>query len=80
MGAFDGGAYRLEIRDADGDEFTHFIESETTARSFVEQFRAADAQAVHVDYVHFVVSDHDPGLSFGDYWGCGEYDEEEEDG
>ncbi|WP_328742945.1 hypothetical protein OG436_29580 [Streptomyces caniferus] len=79
MGVFDGGAYRLSVRHADGDETSKFIDDEPEARIVTSQLRAAGAQAVEVDYVHFVVSDHDPGLSFGDYWGDGEYDEEEGD-
>ncbi|MGW7105163.1 hypothetical protein ACWGHU_03210 [Streptomyces xanthophaeus] len=79
MGVFDGGAYRIRSRmehDINGHKFEtraeRFEEDEESAREVVEDWRAYGVDAVDVRYVHFVYSDHDPGLSFGDYYGDGE--------
>ncbi|MFI7096395.1 hypothetical protein [Streptomyces lydicus] len=75
MGVFDGGAYRLSIRDADDDERREMADTKDEARRKLDAARESGAKAGFVDYVHYVVSDYSTGLSFGDYWG----DEEEED-
>lgn len=74
MGVFDGGAFRLRVRDYRGETATHFVQGKEDAERVVAGLRTGipQAQAVDVEYVHFVVSDYDTGLSFGDYWGDGE--------
>ncbi|MFD3952225.1 hypothetical protein ACFWRC_19640 [Streptomyces albidoflavus] len=79
MGVFDGGMYRLEIRDSDDEETTEYVGTEPEARARVGALKEANAKAAHVGYVHFVASDYDPGLSFGDFWGD-EEDEDDEEG
>ncbi|MGW1968638.1 hypothetical protein ACWCOY_10210 [Streptomyces tubercidicus] len=74
MGVFDGGAYRLNIRDADGDEHQEVIDTEDEARQKLDAAQQAGAKAGFVNYVHYVVSDYDTGISFGDYWGDEEDD------
>lgn len=76
MGVFDGDVYRIRSRmkhTIDGHTVeTHAVRYEDTeeaAREVVDDWRAYGVDAVQVDHLMFAHSGHDPGLSFGDYWG-----------
>lgn len=78
MSVFDGGTRRIRARTADGEEREHYEDSDSDVQQLVANYRAGGAKAVLVEYLHFIVGDTDTRLSFGDYWGDEEEDEEDD--
>jgi catabolite regulation protein CreA len=73
MGIFDGGTERVSVRRKSTGEEDHYPDD---ARAFVASLRDdPDVAGVQTCWVHYVTGDVIDSLSFGDFWG----DEEEED-
>jgi hypothetical protein len=73
MGVFDGGTERVSVRRRSTDEEDFYPDN---PREFVEALRSdPDVIAVQTCWVHYATGDVIDSLSFGDFWG----DEEEED-
>ncbi|MFF1625604.1 hypothetical protein [Streptomyces sp. NPDC058272] len=73
MGVFDGGTYQVSVRrrdDSEEDEYT------SNPHELVEKYRTdPDVKAVLTCWIHYVTGETESDLSFGDFWG----DEEDED-
>ncbi|MFB7012931.1 MULTISPECIES: hypothetical protein [unclassified Streptomyces] len=73
MGVFDGGTERVSVRRKSTGEEDFFPDD---PRAFVDALRDdPDVAGVETYKVHYVIGDVVSELSFGDYWG----DEDEED-
>ncbi|MFE5159113.1 hypothetical protein ACFRNT_11375 [Streptomyces sp. NPDC056697] len=73
MSVFDGGTHRVSIRWKSGSEDDIYPDD---VEKTVADLRAdPDVKAVETRWVHYVLGECDGGLSFGDFWG----DEDEED-
>ncbi|MFB7188435.1 hypothetical protein ACFCZT_24700 [Streptomyces sp. NPDC056230] len=73
MGIFDGGTERVSVRRKSTGEEDFFPDD---SRAFVDALRDdPDVAGVETHRVHYVIGDVISDLSFGDYWG----DEDEED-
>lgn len=77
MGVFDGEIYRVRVRYASGLEGTYYRDTGTEVRGLVDDAKAAGAPAADVRRLFYASFEDDTGLSYGDYWGDGEEEEDE---
>lgn len=79
MGVFSGGSYRVRVRMADEERVDLFADNKPDAAQLVANVQAGGAKGAEVGYVHFVPDESGEGseLSFGDYWGDGDDEEDE---
>ncbi|MFG3014342.1 hypothetical protein ACGFZB_28765 [Streptomyces cinerochromogenes] len=76
MGVFDGGTYRVSIRWKSGGEDDEYTSDPHT---MLENLRAdPEVAAVETCWVHYVTGERESEFCFGDFWGDGGDEDEDE--